>query len=112
MQTVLSRFPPAEMEFKQIECLKHLSSDLKDSKPNQILPHSGKYSKTFGVEWNSITDHFCLTIIDLTSPRNSIAKRALVSNFAKMYDIFGWFSPCTKQKYRYRKELVEMVMSD
>ena len=79
------------MEFKQIECLKHLSSDLKNSKPNQILPHSGEYSKTFGVEWNSITDHFCLT---------------------KMYDIFGWFSPCTKQKYRYRKELVEMVMSD
>jgi hypothetical protein len=41
-------------------------------------------------------DHFWLTIVNSTPLTNdSITKRALVSDIAKMYDMFGWFSPST-----------------
>ena len=41
-------------------------------------------------------DHFRLTIADSTPlTDDSLTKRALVSDIAKMYDVFGWFSPST-----------------
>ena len=61
-----------------------------------MLPQSGEYSWTLGVEWNTDMDHFKLTIAKSTLLINdSLTKRALVSDNAKMYDVFGWFSPST-----------------
>lgn len=61
-----------------------------------MLPQSGEYSKTLGIEWNASMDHFRLTISDLTPlTDDGITKRALVSDIAKMYDVFRWFSPST-----------------
>ncbi len=51
------------------------------------------YTKTLGIEWNSQTDHFRLTV---SKPSESnITKRALVSDIAKTFDVFGRFSPST-----------------
>ena len=45
-----------------------------------------------GIEWNTTTDHFHLTITDLP-PVDCITKRVLVSDIAKTFDVLGWFSP-------------------
>ena len=72
--------------------LKHLPSNLKDCQSNQMLPQSGEYSRMLGIEWNANMDHFQLNIAKLTLLINdSLTKRALVSDIAKMYDVFGWF---------------------
>ena len=76
--------------------LKHLPPDLKDSQSNQMLPQSGEYSRTLGVELNANMDHFRLTIAKSTPLiDDNLTKRALESDIAKMYDVFGWFSPST-----------------
>ena len=48
--------------------------------------------KALGLEWNTALDHFCLTIADLPAP-DIVTKRILISNIAKIFDAFGWFSP-------------------
>ena len=57
------------------------------------------------------TDHFQLTIRDLTPPTsNSITKHA---DIAKMYDVFGWFSPSTiKVKILLQKAWEEVGWDD
>ena len=59
-----------------------------------MMPTSGDYTKTLGIEWNAAMDHFRLTISD-PPPLTNITKRALVSDIAKTFDILGWFSPST-----------------
>ena len=48
------------------------------------------------MQWNSSTDHFCLTVAKLPSGKN-ITKRVLISDVAKTYDVLGWFSPTTNK---------------
>jgi hypothetical protein len=36
-------------------------TDLNDCQSNQMLPQSGEYSRTLGVQWNANMDHFRLT---------------------------------------------------
>ncbi len=60
----------------------------------QMMPTSGEYTKTLGIEWNPSEDHFRLTISD-PPPLDNITKHALVSDVAKTFDILGWFSPST-----------------
>ena len=78
----------------EAEVLSHIPSDLKDAPAIQSLPAPVEYTKTLGIEWNSSTDHFRLTIANLP-PLNNITKRVLVSDIAKTFDILGWFSPTT-----------------
>ena len=47
-----------------------------------------------GIEWNSLSDHFLLTVSEL-SPLDGLTKRILVSDVAKTFDVLGWFSPST-----------------
>ncbi len=74
--------------------LQHLSPDLKERQSMQMMPTSGKYTKTLGIEWNASKDHFRLTISG-PPPLDNITKRALVSHIAKTFNILGWLSPST-----------------
>ena len=58
----------------------------------QSLPAPDQYTKTLGIEWNSNSDHFHLTVSTLP-PLKDITKRELVSDIAKTFDILGWFAP-------------------
>ena len=98
LQTLFSQggFLLRKWNSSESNILKHLPSDLKDCPSDRMLPQSGEYSKTLGIEWNTNMDHFRLTIVDSTPlTDNGSTKRALVSDIAKMYDVFGWFSPST-----------------
>ena len=50
------------------------------------------YTKTLGIEWNSTSDRFRLTVAAVPQI-NGLTKRALVSDIAKVFDVLGWYSP-------------------
>ena len=73
------------------DVLRHFSDDLKATQSSCTIPDPDQYTKTLGIEWNSKADHF-----RLTPPfEGNITKRALVSDIAKNFDVFGWFAPVT-----------------
>ena len=72
--------------------LQHLPPEIKDTHSTQALPSPDAYTKTLGIEWNTTSDHYRLTIAELP-PVNCITKRVLVSDVAKTFDVLGWFSP-------------------
>ena len=51
-----------------------------------------EYPKTLGIQWNSKSDYFRLTIAEFPSVR-ILSKHTLVSDIAKTFDVLGWFSP-------------------
>ena len=83
--------------------IEHLPPILRDSPSSQDIPDHDQITKTLGMQWNSSTDHFCLTVAKLPSGEN-ITKRVLISDVAKTYDVLGWFSPTTiKVKILFQK---------
>ena len=74
--------------------LELIPEELKDTQSLCTLPDEGGYTKTLGVEWNTVMDHFCLKVTELP-PIDSVTKRFLISDVAKTFDILGWFSPST-----------------
>ena len=75
------------------DVVKDLPADLRASKTSCALPDPNEYVKTLGIEWNSTSDHFRLTMSEWPSIDGSLSKRALVSDIAKTFDVLGWFSP-------------------
>ena len=73
--------------------LKHVPADLKESYSLCALPESTDYTKMLGIEWNTVMDHFHLTIAKLPTLDN-VTKRVLISDVCKTFDVLGWFSPC------------------
>ena len=74
--------------------IEHLLPNLRDSLSSQDILDHDQFTKTVGMQWNSSTDHFRLTMAKLPSGEN-ITKRALISDMAKTYDVLGWFLPTT-----------------
>ena len=72
--------------------LQHVPSHLLDHQPSQAIPKPDGFSKALGIEWSHTLDCFCLTIAKL-SPRETVTKRALVSDIEKTFDVLGWFAP-------------------
>ena len=68
--------------------LQHLPTELKTTQSSHVLPDIDDYTKTLGVEWNSIMDHFRLTVSELP-PVDKLTKWALVSDIAKTFDVLG-----------------------
>ena len=72
--------------------LQSVLNELKDSQAIFSISDSDhQYNKTLGIEWNTSTNQFRLTISDL-HPVKVATKRFLVSDIAKTFDILGWFS--------------------
>ena len=75
------------------DVLKDVPSSLRDDHNSlTISDQDCIYTKTFGIEWHSILDHFRLTVSHLTF-HSALTKRALVSDVDRTYDVLGWFSP-------------------
>ena len=71
-----------------------IPEELKDTQSLCTLPDNGGYTKTLGVEWNTMMDRFRLKVAELP-PFDSVTKRFLISDVAIAFDILGWFSTCT-----------------
>ena len=52
------------------------------------------HTKTLCLEWNTTTDMFHITISKLPLSE-AMTKRILISDIAKVFDVFGWFAPAT-----------------
>ena len=87
--------------------LELIPEELKDIQSFCTLPDDGGYTKTLGVEWNTVMDHFRLKIAALP-PLGNITKRFLVSDVAKTFDVLGWYSPCTIKMKILFQQLWEM----
>ena len=72
--------------------LQSIPEELRDSSIVQTISESNEYTKTLGLEWNVCMDQFRITISDLP-PTDSVTKRIVVSDIAKVFDALGWFSP-------------------
>ncbi len=72
--------------------LEQLPPELKDTPSSHSIPDPSESTKTLGIQWNSVTDHFRLTVAKLP-PLENITKQILVSDVAKTFDVLGWFSP-------------------
>ena len=44
------------------DVLEQIPEELRESQVLWVLPDDGGYTKTLGVEWNTVMDHFCLEI--------------------------------------------------
>ena len=75
--------------------LQAIFPDLRESKEVHSISSSEQdYTKTLGLEWNTTTDMFHITISKLP-PSEAMTKRILISDIAKVFDVFGWFAPAT-----------------
>ena len=83
--------------------LQHIPDEFRDTRVQCVLPDTSEYVKTLGIEWNTVLDHFRLTVAVLP-PLDNVTKRVLISDVSKVFDVFGWFSPCTvKMKILFQK---------
>ena len=78
------------------EVLNHLTAELKESQSTQTIAEDDQYTKTLGIEWNSVTDNFRITVTELDY-RNTITKRMLISDVSKTFDILDWFPQPSSQ---------------
>ena len=76
------------------EVLQSIPEELKDKQVQCTMPESLEYTKTLGVEWNTDLDHFRLTLSVLPS-YDTMTKTVFISDVSRVFDVFGWFSPCT-----------------
>ena len=81
--------------------------ELRESQAVCTLPIESGYTKTLGIEWNTVMDHFRLRISKLPQV-DKITKRFLVSDVAKTFDVLGWYSPCTVKMKILFQQLWEM----
>ena len=74
------------------EILDYLPVELKETKSVQMITEEDQYTKTLGIEWNSFTDDFRITVAEMNH-HDIVTKRMLISDVSKTFDILGWFSP-------------------
>ena len=73
--------------------LQAIFPDLCESKEVHSISSSEQdYIKTLSLEWNTTTDMFHITTSKLP-PSEAVTKRILISDIAKVFDVFGWFAP-------------------
>ena len=84
-----------------------IASELKDAQSTLPISSPDNYTKTLGLEWNSTSDQFRLTVSELP-PTEGLTKRLLVSDVAKTFDVLGWYSPTIIKA----KILLQMLWSE
>ena len=96
LQTLFSRagFLLRKWNTSELAVLKHIPANLRDSSTIQEISEADVYTRTLGIEWNAHGDYFRLTVGE-TPSSECLTKRKLVSEIAKIYDVLGWFAPCT-----------------
>ena len=73
--------------------LEAIPGELRDTQTSLTISDTDDlYTKTLGIEWYSVMDHFRLDVSNHL-PTNGLTKRTLVSDIAKTYDVLGWFAP-------------------
>ena len=88
------RFLLRKWNSSEASVLRGISPELRESQEVHPISDASGYTKTLGLEWNTATDQFRLTISKLPLSEN-VTKRILISDIAKVFDVLGWFAPAT-----------------
>ena len=72
--------------------LKHGSPHLLDEQATHEIVDTNNFAKVLGVKWNAELDCF-RPMIGSLSPVETLTKRTLVSDIARIYDGVDWCSP-------------------
>ena len=96
LQVLFSRggFLLRKWNSSEASVLRGFSPELWEYREVHPISDASGYTKTLGIEWNTATDQFRLTISKLPLSEN-VTKRILVSDIAKVFDVLGWFAPAT-----------------
>ena len=78
----------------EVTVLQGIAPELCECGDVHSISDTNDYTNTLGLEWNTVTDQFRLTVSDFPATE-VVTKRILVSNIAKVIDVLGWFSPAT-----------------
>ena len=70
---------------------------MRESQEVHPIADVNDYTKTLGLEWNTTTDQFRLTISNLL-PSENVTKRILVSDILRVFDVLGWFAAASVSK--------------
>jgi transposase InsO family protein len=68
--------------------------DFRESREVHPISDSSGYTSTLGVNWNTVNDTFHISISG-SPPSDTVTKRTLASDIAKVFDVLGWFAPTT-----------------
>lgn len=72
--------------------LEHVKPEFRELQESQPISDIKESTKTLGLEWRTQVDGFHL-VISQSSAQESLTKRMLVSDIARVFDALGWFSP-------------------
>ena len=75
------------------DVLTHVAQKLKDQQPSQAIEGEETFPKVLGLEWNANLDAFHPTVANCALLMKGATNRSLLSNFARVYDVFEWCSP-------------------
>lgn len=70
-----------------------IPEELRDTRNVHVFSED-RYSKSFGIEWNVVTDQVRFSIADFPMD-GELTKRGLISDIAKVFDVLGFFFPAT-----------------
>ncbi|XP_049879678.1 uncharacterized protein LOC126376395 [Pectinophora gossypiella] len=72
------------------ELLEHIKTESQKSSQSVLI--KSKDMKVLGITWNKICDNFGYTL-QLPKLRDTVTKRGVLSDIAKLYDPMGWIAP-------------------
>ena len=75
------------------EVLSHIKPETRDTQSSRPISDDSESAKTLGLEWRTCTDQFHEIVSQLTSDKDNLTKRRLVSDIARVFDVLGWYSP-------------------
>ena len=84
-----------------------VAPELRDAQSTLSISDPDQYTKTLGLQWNSMSDQFRRTVSELP-PTEGLSKILLVSNVAKTFDVLDWYSPTIVKA----KILLQMLWSE
>lgn len=95
LQTLFARagFHLRKWNTSESAVLKQIPAELRDASATQEIREADVFTRTLGIEWSASEDYFRLTVGEAPSS-DSLTKRKLVSEIAKIFDVLGWFAPC------------------
>ena len=75
------------------DVLAHVTQELKDQQPSQVIEGEETFTKVLDLGWNANLDAFHATVANCALLMRGTTKRCLLSNIGRVYHVLGWCSP-------------------
>ena len=88
----LGGFTLRKLKSSDGEVLNIIPQSYRDSNESQEIHYQEEYTKVLGMECNMVLDCFRPMVPEFKL-NETLTKRVLVSNIARLYDVLDWYSP-------------------